>query len=261
MPWQSFPWQGPPASNHPLAKIKYHRTISSGQSANGRIQHAVLTGKANVLHTTPLPSGVTRAAGVAMLHDLEFFLRCDPHMADFQEVPVMPASEAGAVPVESAPADKAEDTTTKGSSPPAPVPAPAIPEHITPLAGTSPKVYRVVDVVHALPAGIWDSKVESVYEFTATSAGVFVRIRSPLNVVMETLWEIRDAKPENAPAEGTTTAGTTDANGLVIAEDVEISCSRLLISVVKSQCEANWKGIHGKMVARLEQEANSGAGA
>lgn len=180
---------------------------------------AVLTGKASLLHTTAVPATVSRDAAVALLQDHEFFLRCDPHMTAF--TPVDAAAEPDSKPVEPIPAARGAKA----------------------LDGAVAKVYRVTDLVHALPAGIWDSNVVSTYEFIDTAAGVFIRIRSPLSVVMETLWEVRDA---DKPAEG-----DAAASGLLLAEDVEISCSRLLVGVVRSQCDANWKGIHEKMVKRL----------
>jgi hypothetical protein len=49
-----------------------------------------------------------------------------------------------------------------------------------------------------------------------------------------------------------TTFGVKGEPGqLEIVEDVFISCSRLLLGIVKSQCEGNWKDIHAKMLARL----------
>jgi hypothetical protein len=41
---------------------------------------------------------------------------------------------------------------------------------------------------------------------------------------------------------------------LELVEEVTIRCSRLLVGIVKGQCEADWKQIHGKMVARLVGE-------
>ncbi|KAG7292627.1 hypothetical protein NEMBOFW57_002662 [Staphylotrichum longicolle] len=44
------------------------------------------------------------------------------------------------------------------------------------------------------PRGIWDTNVVSVYEFADLAEGVFVRIRSPLGVVMETVWRVADVE-------------------------------------------------------------------
>lgn len=44
---------------------------------------------------------------------------------------------------------------------------------------------------------------------------------------------------------------------LVILEDIEIKCSRLILSAVKRECEGNWKNIHKKfidIVAKKQEE-------
>ncbi len=78
----------------------------------------------------------------------------------------------------------------------------------------------------------------STYEFTDTEDGVFVRIRSPLSVVLDTIWTIKG-----------------EDGDLEMVEDANISCSRLLVGVVKSQCENGWAKIHAKMIGRLKDEA------
>lgn len=96
-------------------------------------------------------------------------------------------------------------------------------------------VYRVTDVVQTLPAGLWDSKVVSTYEMTDTPAGVFVRIRSPMSIVMDTTWTVAE-----------------DSEGrLELVEEIVIYCSRLLINTVKGLCESGWHQIHATMIKRL----------
>lgn len=155
-----------------------------------------------MVHSSKLPEATTTQQAIAMLQDHEFFLQCDPHMSKFQLV----------------------ETDTP----------PAIPEKVKPLGET--KSYQVTDVVHTLPAGLWDSNVVSTYEFTDISDGLFVRIRSPLSVVMDTVWEIKG-----------------EAGQLELVEDVFINCSRLLVGVVKGQCESGWQKIHEKMIDRLRE--------
>lgn len=98
------------------------------------------------------------------------------------------------------------------------------------------KLYEVVDRVHALPAGLWDSDVVSTAEVVDLERGIFVRLRSPLSVVMETVLEVRDV----------------EGGGLELVEESVISCSRLLAGIVRGQCEANWKGIHEKLIRNME---------
>lgn len=166
----------------------------------------VLNTSAQVLHSSPLPEKAAQKQAIVMLQDHVHFLRCDPHMASFKP-------------------------TTSEEAKPAP-----LPDRIKALGETSS--YEVVDVLHTLPAGIWDSNVVSKYEFTNIELGVFVRIRSPLNVVMDTTWEIKEGKDGK----------------LELVEDVSMSCSRLLIGIVKGQCESGWLKIHALMMDRLKKE-------
>ncbi|KAJ9142118.1 hypothetical protein NKR23_g7369 [Pleurostoma richardsiae] len=159
---------------------------------------------ATVSHSSKLPAGSTHEAGIKMLQDHEFFLHCDPHMTEFKLVPLKDAAP--------------------------------LPDSVKPLDGRSTQAYQVTDMVHTLPAGLWDSNVISTYEFTDIEGGLFVRIRSPLSIVMDTIWQIKEG----------------DDGGLELVEDVSINCTRLLVGVVKSQCENGWQKIHAKMMSRLE---------
>lgn len=125
-----------------------------------------------------------------MLQDRIFFLQCNPHM---------------------------EKSEVVGE-----VHDPSLPGGLKALGPTT--AYRVVDNVGTLPKGIWGSTVESTYEFTDIELGLFARIKSPLSVVMDTVWEIRESD-----------------RGLELVEDATIKCSRLLIGVVKSLTEGGCK--------------------
>jgi hypothetical protein len=156
------------------------------------------------------------------VQDHEHFIKCDPHMISYKTKPPPPPpqspSDSGATP-----------------APPAPLPAWVADKWKPVDAARPPVVYEVTDRIHALPAGLWDSDVVSTSEFWDLEGGVFVRLHSPLSVLMETVWSVRDA----------------EGGGLELVEDVVISCSRLLVGVVKGQCESNWKGIHGNVVKKL----------
>lgn len=182
-----------------------------------------LSGTATTSHSSELPAACTREQAIAMLQDHHFFLECDPLMSKIEVL-------------ESPPDD--------GNK------SPDIPESVKAVAvpGRPMRYYRVTDVVHTIPAGIWDSNVVSVYEFVDIESGVWVRIKSPLSVSMDTAWEIR-------PVPGTAADDAPAAQQrLEIFEDVNISCSRLLLGLVKAQCENNWQGIHSKMLERLNRE-------
>ncbi|KAK3300815.1 uncharacterized protein B0H64DRAFT_334386 [Chaetomium fimeti] len=208
---------------------------------------------ATVTHTTRFPRGRTRAQAIAMLSDHQFFLSCDPHMTKSELIP------------------QAEHATL--------TPPPAVPDYVKtelrarpqPQSGsepsqdgeaggeaaaeTVPECYRVTDIVHAIPAGIWDTNVVSIFELTDIEDGLFVRIRSPLSIVMETFWRVREvAGAEEGEGGGDDDDDGEAGPGLELVEDVTIRCSRLLVGIVKGQCETDWEGIHGKMVARLDGE-------
>lgn len=127
-------------------------------------------------------------------------------------------------------------------------PAPPLPEGVTPVRGTA--CWRIKEVVHALPAGLWDSEVVSSYEFTDIEDGLFVCIRSPLNVVLETFWRVREA-PQVQADEGEEGA-VAPASGLEVVEEVTVKCSRLLVGTVKGACDGNWETIHHNMIAGIK---------
>ncbi|KAI2636015.1 hypothetical protein GGS21DRAFT_514185 [Xylaria nigripes] len=176
------------------------------------------SGTSKIVNRTPIPSVVSKNDAVALLHDHEFFLLCDPHRSSHKTLP-----------------QPLEATTSVAAAqkhfalPPTLVPA------RTP--GPVVKLYEVIDHV---PNPVWSSKVVSREEFVDHDEGVWVRIRSPLGVVMDTLWSVR--------------AGD-DGRGLELVEDVVINCSRLVMGIVKGQVEGNWGAIHGKIIDKLVVDA------
>jgi len=157
-----------------------------------------------VQHSSDLPEKATKEQSIkVMLQDHEFFLQCDPHQVKFQEIK--------------------------------PESAPTLPEDVKATGET--KCYQVTDLVHTLPAGLWDSNVVSTYEMTDVADGVFVRIKSPMSVVMDTMWTVQG-----------------EPGSLKLVEDVSINCSKLLVGTVKGLCEAGWGKIHAKMLEKLATE-------
>ncbi|KKY35442.1 hypothetical protein UCDDA912_g04574 [Diaporthe ampelina] len=155
-----------------------------------------------------LPDGVSREQGFVMLQDNDFFLSCDPHLKKYE---------------------------AKGD-----VTEPQLPGSVN--AQGSTKSYEVTDELENIPKGIWGSTVVSTYEFTNIEYGVFSRVKSPLGVVINTRWDIKEG----------------DDGKLDLVQAAEISCSKPLMSLVKGRCEAGWGKIHAKMLERLQNEANSG---
>lgn len=160
-------------------------------------------------HASPLPAGTTRDLALAMIRDDEHFLNCNPHKSKHEPVP------------------------TPSDPPPAP------PPDSTRALGET-RCYKVTDVVHTLPAGLWDSEVVSTYEFVDVADGVFVRIRSPMGVVLETVWSI------SGGGDGAKTPTPE------MREQVTIKCSRLLVGPVKGACQSNWKSIHENLIAGIK---------
>lgn len=170
-------------------------------------------------HITPLPPHIPPSNLKTLLQGHHFFIECDPHMITYSSIPL-------------------------------PSPTPSVPSDRTNATPLSPSdgslaCYTVTDRVHALPAGLWDKDVESTYEFINTAQGVFVRIRSPLGVTMETVWAVREIEGREGEWE--------------MLEDVVIKCSRLLMGTVRGTCEAGWKGIHEKMMCKLKEDHENGS--
>lgn len=143
---------------------------------------------------TKLPPGVTQKQGVDMLHDKDFFINCDPCLEKYELLEKEVAN-------------------------------PEIPrDRVKGLGPTTS--YKVHDIVENVPKAVWTPQVELTNEVTDIERGVFSRIKAPLNVVMETVWEIREAE---------------DASGLELVEEADIKCSKLLVGMIKEQCERDGK--------------------
>lgn len=115
---------------------------------------------------------------------------------------------------------------------------PTIPEDRLTKGISDPVCYKVTDKVNTIPGGLWDSNVVSVYEFINVEKGVFVRIRSPLSTVMETLWTVKE----------------NEEGKLELVEEVVIMCSRVLVGTITSMCESGWQGIHNTMMEKLKAD-------
>ncbi|KAK2038377.1 hypothetical protein LZ31DRAFT_608805 [Colletotrichum somersetense] len=114
----------------------------------------------NITHATPLPAGMSREEAIALIHDAEHHINCDPNMTNYtKRTPEIP---------------------------------PTVPKDVEAIAST--QCYTVTDRVQGiLPKGIWDSDAISDYDFTFTPDGTFVRTSCPLSVVLETRWRVKEA--------------------------------------------------------------------
>ncbi|KAI0848952.1 hypothetical protein F5Y00DRAFT_78643 [Daldinia vernicosa] len=200
------------------------------------------TGTTKLVNTSPIPSSpghhhaprITKAAAVSLLHDHVFYLKCEPHYVSHRALPPTPSS-----------ADAAKAKA-----------AYQLPRDLEPLGEPAVKLYEVVDHV---PNPVWSSSVVSSEEFVDFRDGLWVRIRSPLAVVMETRWTVRERKGKGTTGqEEGEGKGEEEEGGLELVEDVMISCSKLLMGLVKGQVESNWREIHRKIAARLVEDAKKG---
>ncbi|GAW19927.1 hypothetical protein ANO14919_094200 [Xylariales sp. No.14919] len=171
------------------------------------------------VNASPIPSGVRKEDAVALLHDHEFFLLCDPHHASHKTLPQPPETEKEPASVDAARKHFKLPATLKPHERPGPV----------------VKIYEVVD---HMPNPVWSSNVVSREEFVDHDDGMWVRIHSPMGVVMETHWSVREKN-----------------GALELVEDVLINCSRLVMGIVKGQVENNWRGIHKQIIDKLVKDS------
>jgi hypothetical protein len=99
--------------------------------------------------------------------------------------------------------------------------------------------------MHTLPRGLWDTNVSFNAEITDVENGVKWVIKAPLGLVQTSAWSVEPAEEKDG-VEG-------EEGRLVLVEDVEIRCSRLLIGTVSAKCEENWRGVHGRWVEHLNK--------
>lgn len=100
------------------------------------------------------------------------------------------------------------------------------------------KIYKVLDKMEQIPKALWSQDVHSDLQYTNLPNGIRTNVKAPLGLVMDTHLIV-----EERPG-----------GQLVITEDVEIKCSRLMMPVVKGQCEANWKDIHKRFIEMVKKK-------
>ncbi|KAL7792984.1 hypothetical protein V8C37DRAFT_379778 [Trichoderma ceciliae] len=166
---------------------------------------------ATLQNVTTLPAGISLAKALETVQNHTFHMQSDPHMIEYVSIPRPSKVESPTIPVE------------RGI-----------------VAVGEPAYYSVTDKVHTLPAGLWDSNVVSTNEFVNLEKGVFVRLYSPLNVVLETVWTVKE----------------NENGGVVLVEDVLIKASRLLLGTVKNMCNTNWRTFHGKIVDLMKESSS-----
>ncbi|CAK7264868.1 hypothetical protein SEPCBS57363_001291 [Sporothrix epigloea] len=183
---------------------------------------------ATLRHATPLPAGVDQAQAVkTMLQDHKAYVDCAPHSVHYEKLKDDETSRLAATALASQKEHPLPDNVRA-----------VVEAYPNDVEGQTYAVYRVTDIIPTLPAGLWDSKVDSTYEMTDIPSGVYVRIRSPMSVVLDTTWTI-------SAVEG--------SDQLELVEVVAIYCSRLLMGTVKGLCEGGWQKIHANMIKQLTE--------
>ena len=156
---------------------------------------------------------------MGLFRDHDFLIRLDPELAHYEECP---PSVGEAVP------------------------------------GT--QYYKVTDHMHTLPKGLWDTTVSFHAEITTTENGVDWVIRAPMGLLQRSVWSVvpdeesgSSAEEKEGETDGETEGKTKsgEASGLCLIEEIDITCSRLLMGTVRAKCEGNWKGVHGRFVEGL----------
>lgn len=128
-----------------------------------------------------------------------------------------------------------------------PTPEPAYETYQIPAAiPVVDKKVKLYDVQDHVPNPVYSSNITSREELVDSSEGIWVRIRSPMGVVMETSWFVREKGGEDA---------------LELVEEVTVSCNRMLMGIVKSSVAANWQKIHEKIVHRMVDDAKKDSAA
>ncbi|KAK7923564.1 hypothetical protein PG985_007635 [Apiospora marii] len=173
-----------------------------------------LQGGFTLTNKTPLPAGVTKPAAVAALQDHDKFLHADPHLTTYRRL--------------ASPEETSSDYASY-----------KVPKSIVPLNNTV-KVYEVHDHV---PNPVWSSDVTSLEEFVDCAEGVWVRVRSPLGIVLETTWFICEKKKPDE-----------DGSTLELVQTLVCTCNRLLAPICKGQVDKGWRGVHEKLIQGMVGE-------
>lgn len=176
-------------------------------------------------NTSTLPEGATREQVIAVLHDHDFMIKCDPHYVKHSRGP-QPSTDTATNFAAAAQAFKLPDLSLIGK----------------PTGGSSeadPYIY-VYELTDELPNAFFSSTINSKLEYLNFDMGLWTRVNSPMSVALETTWSVQDAKD--------------GSGGLELVQDIIISANKMLLGTVKGSIEANRGGVHKLIRARLEKE-------
>ncbi|KAK8126907.1 uncharacterized protein PG998_002666 [Apiospora kogelbergensis] len=170
----------------------------------------------------PLPPRLTKPAALAALHNHDQFLSADPHLTSYKRL--------------SAPGEVSGDYASY-----------QVPASIVPIAAADGDQVKVYEVHDHVPNPVWSSDVTSVEEFVDCADGVWVRVRSPLGIVLETTWN-KNGTAEEEEEEAT----------LELVQTCECRCNRLLASICKGQIEKGWREVHQKLIQGMLGDGSGG---
>jgi len=188
--------------------------------------------KQTMNNTSTLPAGTTREQIMAVLHDHDFMIKCDPHHVKHSRG-TQPTAKHPGVETDLAVARKAFNLPDLS--------------HMGAVLGgsdaaTDPLV-SVYDLTDELPNPVFSSTINSRLEYVNLERGLWTRVNSPMGVSLETAWIVKEGS----------------GGALELHQDIVISCSKVLIGTVKGNIEANRGGIHKLIKARIEKEMAGGA--
>lgn len=187
-------------------------------------------------NTSTLPAGTTREQILAVLHDHDFMIKCDPHYVKHSRAAQPTAKHPGV--------ETDVDVARKAFN---------LPDlsHMGAFLGGSGRaatdpVVSVYDLTDELPNPVFSSTINSRLEYVNLEQGLWTRVNSPMGVSLETAWTVKE--------------GESGGGVLELHQDIVISCSKVLVGTVKGNIEANRGGVHKLIRARIEKEMAGGGG-
>ncbi|KAK8120428.1 hypothetical protein PG999_004548 [Apiospora kogelbergensis] len=184
-----------------------------------------LQGGFTLCNKTPLPAGLTKPAAIAALQNHDQFLSADPHLTSYKRL--------------SEPEASADYDSYQVPSSIVPIPKPGSAD------GKGGEKIRVYEVHDHVPNPVWSSDVTSVEEFVDCADGVWVRVRSPMGIVLETTWFVCEIDPKDKKNKN---KDLPEGATLELVQTCECRCNRLLATLCKGQIDKGWPEVHEKII-------------
>ncbi|KAI6383292.1 hypothetical protein MCOR25_000212 [Pyricularia grisea] len=146
-------------------------------------------------HRHDIPAGVDKATAIAKLHDHASIIDCGPYVVSRTQQP--------------SPAWGSYDK----------------PKNVK-FASEKVDVY---EVKNKYENPIMGSDIKSTYEFIDTTEGVFVRVHSPMGVVMESFWTVQEKGD----------------GSLELVHELQGKCNKALAGIAKKDADKNYELLTG----------------